>query len=184
MSGSRGPKSLPANVHLLRGNPSKKPLHELMDQLQPEIVVPGCPPHLLPEARKEWKRITPELERYGLISKLDRGALALYCQAWARWVWAERQLQRAVQAAEEGRQASEADGKAWHGGDGYTMPTPNGHTTYSAHWVIANKAMEQVNRYLADFGLSPSSRGRVAPSQNVQRQLFDDDQQPHGFGAL
>lgn len=184
MSGSRGPKSLPANVHMLRGNPSKKSAHELMDQLQPEIEIPGCPSHLLPEARKEWRRITPELERYGLISKLDRGALALYCQAWARWVWAERQLQRAVELAEEKRQAREAAGETWTGGDGYTVPTPNGHMTYSPHWVIANKAMEQVNKYLADFGLSPSSRGRVAPSQNLQRQLFDDDEKPQGFGAL
>ena len=92
--GARGPKPLPANVHLLRGNPSKLPLGDLVDALQPEVEIPHCPRHLLPEARKEWKRITPELERYGLISKLDRGALSLYCQAWARWVWAEEQLQR------------------------------------------------------------------------------------------
>jgi P27 family predicted phage terminase small subunit len=184
VSGTRGPKALPSNVHRLRGNPSKKAAHELMDQLQPQIEVPGCPPHLLPEARKEWRRITPELERYGLISKLDRGALALYCQAWARWVWAEHQLQRAVVAADEKREAAEAAGEPWAGGDGYTVPTPNGHMTYSPHWVIANKAMEQVNKYLADFGLSPSSRGRVAPSQNLQRHLFDDDDKPQGFGAL
>lgn len=182
--GSRGPKSMPANVHMLRGNPSKKPLHELMDQLQPEIEVPGCPSHLMPEARKEWKRITPELQRYGLISKLDRSALALYCQAYSRWVWAERQLQRATALAEQKREAAEAKGEVWEGGDGYTVPTPNGHMTYSPHWVIANKAMEQTNKYLADFGLSPSSRGRVAPSSNLQRSFFDDDEKPEGFGAI
>jgi P27 family predicted phage terminase small subunit len=190
--GARGPKPLPANVHMLRGNPSKLPTAQLMDSLQPEIEIPGCPPHLLPEAKKEWKRITPELERYGLISKIDRAALALYCQAWARWVWAERELQRAHQLAEQKREKAEADGQAWVGGDGYTYPTKNGHLAYSPHWVIANKAMDQVNRFLADFGMSPSARGRVNPSNLLQRSLpgMGDDggdggaAPPAGFGAL
>jgi P27 family predicted phage terminase small subunit len=173
-------------VHLLRGNPSKLPLSQLMDSLQPEIEVPGCPPHLLPEARKEWKRITPELERYGLISKLDRGALALYCQAWARWVWAERQLQRAMELAEQRRAEAEARGEVYAGGDGMTVPTPNGHVTYSPHWVIANKSMAQVQSFLAEFGLSPSQRSRVSPSNHLQRSLpgMGDDDTPQGFGAL
>ena len=184
MSGSRGPKPLPANVHMLRGNPSKKTWSDLTDGLQPDVEIPGCPRHLLPEARKEWRRITPELERYGLISKLDRSALSLYCQAWARWVWAEEQLRRAHELAVQGMAEAEAKGKPWTGGDGYTVPTPNGHMTYSPHWVIANKAMEQVNKYMANFGLDPATRGRVNPSQNRQRGLFEDDEKPGGFGDL
>ena len=182
--GARGPKALPTNVHLLRGNPSKKPLGELLDSLQPEVEVPGCPSHLLPEARKEWRRITPELERYGLISKLDRGALALYCQAWARWVWAELQLQRAQALAAEKAAAAAAAGAEYTGGDGYTVPTPGGHMTYSPHWVIANKAMEQVNRFLAEFGLSPASRNRVNPSNLRQADMFDAQPAAGGFGAI
>jgi P27 family predicted phage terminase small subunit len=182
--GARGPKPLPANVHLLRGNASKKPLADLTDGLQPEVEIPGCPRHLLPEARKEWKRITPELERYGLISKLDRGALSLYCQAWARWVWAEEQLQRFAALAAEKMADAAAKGEPYTGGDGYTVPTPNGHMTYSPHWVIANKAMEQVNRYMASFGLDPASRGRVNPSAVRQRDMFDTDDDKSGFNDL
>lgn len=183
--GARGPKAMPANVHMLRGNPSKKPLGDLLDSLQPEVDVPNCPAHLLPEARKEWRRITPELERYGLISKLDRASLALYCQAYARWVWAERQLQRAQVLAAEKAAEAEARGEVYAGGDGYTVATPGGHMTYSPHWVIANKAMEQVNRFLAEFGLSPASRNRVNPSHVRQADMFDDsDQAAGGFGAI
>lgn len=181
----RGPLPLPSNVHLLRGNPSKKPLGDLLDTLQPLVEIPGCPPHLLPEARKEWKRITPELERYGLVSKLDRTSLALYCQAYARWVWAERQLQRAQALAADRAAEAEARGELYAGGDGYTVPTPGGHMTYSPHWVIANKAMEQVNRFLSEFGLSPASRGRVNPSNNRQADMFDEgDAAAGGFGAI
>lgn len=183
--GRRGPPALPANVHMLRGNPSKKPLSDLLDTLQPLVEIPGCPSHLLPEARKEWKRITPELTRYGLISKLDRSSLALYCQAYARWVWAEQQLQRAQKLAEQKAAEAAERGELYAGGDGYTVPTPGGHMTYSPHWVIANKAMEQVNRFLAEFGLSPASRNRVNPSKLRQADMFDDGEQAAGgFGAI
>lgn len=185
--GARGPKPLPSNVHLLRGNPSKKAAADLVDGLQPDVEIPGCPRHLLPEARKEWRRITPELERYGLISKLDRSALALYCQAWARWVWAEEQLQRAQASAATAMADAEAKGLPYLGGDGLTVPTPNGHVGYSPHWVIANKAMEQVNKYLGSFGLDPASRRTVSTSSVRQRDWIDGDDDgtsPGGFNDL
>lgn len=182
-----GRRALPANVHMLRGNPSKLSAADLSEGLQPEVEIPGCPRHLLPEARKEWKRITPELERYGLISKLDRSALSLYCQAWARWVWAEEQMTRAMSIAAEKQAAAEAAGEAYTGGDGLTVPTGNnGQITYSPHWVIANRAMQQVQAFLAEFGLSPATRTKVSPSAVRQRDLFgsDDDADQAGYGGL
>lgn len=180
-----GRHALPANVHLLRGNPSKKAAADLIDGLQPEVEIPNCPRHLLPEARKEWRRITPELERYGLISKLDRTALALYCQAYARWVWAEEQMARAQGLAETKRAAAEASSLPYDGGDGLTLMTPSGHMTYSPHWVIGNKAQQQVREFLGQFGLSPSSRASVKPSAVRQRELFGSDgEETGGYGAL
>ena len=172
--GARGPKPLPANVHILRGNPGHKSLADLVDTLQPEIEIPDCPKHLLPEARKEWRRIGPQLERYGLVSKIDRTALALYCQSYARWVWAEAQLQRNAKIADAKRVADEELGEEWNGGDGYSVPTPSGFMIQSVHLTIANKAMEQVNRFLSSFGMDPTSRGRVNPSAIRQRDLFDE----------
>jgi P27 family predicted phage terminase small subunit len=181
---ARGPRPLPANVHLLRGNPSKKSLDELVGQLQPDVEIPGCPKHLLPEARKEWKRITPELEKYGLISQLDRAALSLYCQCWARWVWAEQQLQRAQAKASEAMAEAEEKGEVYAGGDGITVATPSGHMTYSPHWVVANKAMQQVAQFLRSFGMDPSARGAVKPSDHRQRPLFNDDDDKGGFAEI
>lgn len=185
--GQRGPKPLPSNVHYLKGNPSKKPAGQLMDSLQPEIDIPGCPPHLFQEAKKEWKRITPELKRYGLISKLDRSALALYCQSWAMLVYAEQQLKRAMQIAERKKDEVEARGEEWTGGDGMVVITTNGNMVYSPYWVMANRAREQVDKFQANFGLSPSSRGRVNPSNFLQASLFgdgDDGDNQGGFGAI
>ncbi|RZI62338.1 MAG: phage terminase small subunit P27 family [Rubrivivax sp.] len=181
-----GRRALPSNVHALRGNPSKLPIADLVEGLQPEVEMPGCPRHLLPEARKEWKRIGAELERYGLVSKLDRSALSLYCQAWARLVWAEEEIQRQMGICAEKRAAAEARGEEWAGGDGMTVMTPNGHMTYSPHWVIANKAAQQVRDFLGMFGLSPETRSKVKPSSLRQVPLFDEegDAPKGGYGDL
>lgn len=172
--GARGPKPLPSNVHLLRGNPSKKPLGQLLDEFQPEVEIPDFPSWLWAEAKKEWKRVAAELEKYGLISKLDRAALVLYCQAWAKMVWSERQLSRAMKLAEEKRAEAEKRGEEYTGGDGIMVMTTNGNFTYSHYWVVGNRAAAEVKRYLDLFGLSPSARAKVSPSDNRQGALFGE----------
>jgi P27 family predicted phage terminase small subunit len=172
--GKPGPRPLPANVHQLRGNPSKKPLGAILDEFRPEVEIPDFPSWIWPEAKKEWKRISVELERYGLVSRLDRAALVLYCQAWAKMVWAERQLTRAMAAADKARAAAEADGREYTGGDGLMVKTANGNFTYSHHWVVGRHAAAEVRRYLDLFGLSPSARSRVTASDNRQGRLFEE----------
>ena len=180
--GARGPKPLPANVHRLHGNPGKRPLND--GEVQPDVEIPDCPKHLLPEARKFWRRLTPELEQLGLVSRIDQAALSLACQEWGWLVWHETLLQRDVKLAseraaawavleEKKRAEAETRGEQyaplpWTGGDGFTMPTPNGSFTYNAHWVGRNKHALLLDKFLASFGMSPSSRGRVTPSS---RQL-------------
>jgi len=172
--GRPGPKPLPANVHQLRGNPSKKALGNILDEFRPEVEIPDFPSWIWPEAKKEWKRVSFELERYGLVSKLDRAALVLYCQAWAKMVWAERMLARAMKAAEDARVAAEAAGETYTGGDGLMVKTANGNFTYSHHWVVGKHAAAEVKRCLDLFGLSPSARSRVTTSDNRQGTLFQE----------
>ena len=151
--GQRGPKPLPANVHLLRGNPSKKSAAQLRDAISPDVEIPACPRHLGAEARKEWKRISVELEKLGLIAQIDRAALSMYCTAWARHVDAENKIR------EMGEQ-------------GMVDQTPNGFYVQSAWLNISNKAMEQCLKYLAEFGMSPAARSRVTPGA-IQIDLFN-----------
>lgn len=186
--GQRGPKPLPANVLALRG--SQKYLHKREGEsaaIQPEVAIPGCPPHLLKEARKEWRRITPELEMLGIVSRIDRTALALYCQEYAWWVWHDTALQRDLRLAEERRAAFEADPthaeQPWTGGDGFMLPTPNGGWAYNPHWVARNKHALLLDKFLASFGLSPSARGRVTASDR-QIPLPGMEMPTGGFNAL
>lgn len=150
--GQRGPKPLPANVHLLRGNPSKLTTAQLSDGVSPRVEIPDAPRHLKGEALKEWKRVSVELEKLGLVSQIDRAALSMYCVAWGRHVDAENKL----------RELGEL---------GLVDETPNGFKVQGAWLNISNKAMEQCAKYLAEFGMSPSSRSRVTPSV-VQGDLF------------
>lgn len=193
-----GPKPLPKNVLALRGS-WRAGERDGEQQVEPEIAIPDCPKHLLPEARKFWKRLTPELEKLGLITKIDQAALALACQEWAWWVWHETALQRDIKIAEERREAFVAAEEAkrvaaelrgeqytaqqWLGGDGFTIPTANGHATYNTHWVARNRHVLLLDKFLASFGLSPSSRGRVTPSSR-QMQLPGLDAPKGGFDTL
>ena len=180
--GRSGPRPLPSNVHTLRGNPSKKPLGQLLGEFKPEVEIPDFPSWIWPEAKKEWKRIAFELERYGLVSKLDRSALVLYCQAWAKMVWAERMLSRAMKAADEAREKAEKEGLEYTGGDGLMVKTAGGNFTYSHHWVVGKHAASELKRYLDLFGLSPSARTRVTTSDNRQGSLFEEGSQDEWNG--
>jgi phage terminase small subunit len=190
----RGPKPLPKNVLQLRGSwrgniPPKD------GAVDPTVELPRPPKWLLPAALKEWKRIGAELEKLGLVSKIDRAALALYCQAWGWLEWHEERLQRDIEAATVGYLAHEAAEaakaaqaetvgatyipQAWRGGNGYMLPTPNGNLSYNPHWVARNKSAAEVDKFLASFGMSPSSRGRVTPSK--QLSLFETGKPSGGW---
>lgn len=149
--GKRGPAPLPSNVIRLRGNPGHRPMARLIDQVTPVVEIPSCPRHLMPAARAEWKRISVVLRDLGLISKLDRAALAVYCQAYAKWKWAEDKI-AAVNAADPAGEA------------GLIGRTPSGYQQISAYQVISRQAVEQMHKFLGEFGMSPSSRSRVTPS--------------------
>ena len=85
--GERGPLPKPAALHVLHANPSKKPMSALLDEaLRVPVAIPPLPhsiryggdgPAIAMEARAEWERITPHLQKLGLISDIDRAALGL-----------------------------------------------------------------------------------------------------------
>lgn len=150
--GQRGPKGTPAELHLLHGNPSKKKLGSLLDDVvRPEVAIPPCPGHLKEEARKEWKRITPHLQKLGLISHIDRAALAGYCDSWGDYVWACRRIE-ALNSEDKNGEA----GRIWD--------TPSGYKQISVVQQIKNRALEQCHKFLAEFGMSPAARARVSAS--------------------
>ena len=171
--GQRGPKPLPTNVHLLHGNASKKPLSSLFDGWQPPVEIPKCPSHLQAEARKEWKRVGALLEAGGVIAQVDRAALAAYCAAWSEMVFCEKK----VAALNEADPNGEA-GMIWD--------TPSGYKQMSVWVQIRNRAYDRMMKFAAEFGMSPSARSRVTPSDNqLTLPGLDNPEAPKtGWGGL
>jgi P27 family predicted phage terminase small subunit len=90
----------------------------------------------------------------GVMSEIDKAALATYCQAWGRWVEAEQLL------ATEGLVTVAPN-------NGYIMPSP--------YLSIANKAMEQMMKALIEFGMTPSSRSRIkADTSEKDKDPFEE----------
>lgn len=181
MTGTRGPLPKPSALKLLEGNAGKRPL-DLSAGVNPRVEIPSAPGHLSKDAKKEWKRITPLLEELGLISGLDRSALALYCQAQGRLSELETafnaQVARLVQ--DKGLDYPAAVYEASH------AVTPSGYAQQSVIVQLIKSHREQVNRYLMHFGLSPAARGRVQASNYVDptMTLPGIEDKPTGFGKF
>jgi len=178
MTGTRGPLPKPAALKALEGNPGKRALN-LAEGINPEIKIPSMPKHLGKEARKEWLRITPLLEELGLISGLDRAALALYCNAVGRLTELEMSFNGKVQIhVAAGMEYVDAVYAVSY------STTPSGYQQQSVMAQLIKSNREQVNRYLMHFGLSPAARGRVQASNYVAQPTLPgieppSDGQPH-----
>lgn len=107
---------------------------------KPPEGTPDCPDHLSVEAKAEWHRLVDTLVGMGVITIVDRAVLAAYCQAYGRWVEAERKLQETP----------------------VLFKTPSGYVQQSPWLNIANRQMELMGRYMAEIGLTPASRSRIA----------------------
>lgn len=164
-----GPAPKPTHLKVIQGNPGKRPFN--LDEFRPDTAIPVAPRHLKGEALKEWKRITVELAKYGMISEVDRDALAMICTLWGRHVTAENLIERMAkkelqELKKNGKPATLATG-------GLFVKTPNGFPVQSPWVSVSNKAMEMYRMFLSEFGLSPAQRTRVTPGNPLQPDLFD-----------
>ena len=143
-----GPPRKPTNLKVLEGNPGKKKLPE--NEPKPAPIAPTCPAFLSSSAKWEWKRISKELERLGLLTKVDRVALAEYCQAYARWKEAEETIQR----------------------EGLIIETTNGNKIQHPAVGVAHTTMGLLHKYIQEFGLSPAARTRISVKPEKQENEF------------
>lgn len=150
---------------------------DLADGVHPSVALPQLPKHMSAEAHKEWKRITPLLLELNLLTQIDRAALELYCRAYGRL----QQVEHALTAKQDQLLAQDLDPT-----DALVQPTPTGFLRESALSKLAADLSQQVDRYLASFGMSPSARSRVTASRNDAQMRLPgmDEAAPKGFAAL
>jgi P27 family predicted phage terminase small subunit len=97
---------------------------------------------LSPDAQLEWNRISPLLIEMGVLSSVDVTALAAYCECFSQWVSATRMVRKV----------------------GAVIKTPTGFPVVSPYVAIASKALDQMRKFLVEFGMTPSSRSRITAS--------------------
>jgi P27 family predicted phage terminase small subunit len=158
----RGPKPKPTATHKLNGNPSRLNLAEReANEPKPEKPagendLPRAPKYFSKIARKEWQRIVPLLFRADLLTKVDTAALEGYCQAYNDMVKSAKFLN------------SLGDDKqpVWQ--------TSNGAYVQFPQVSMFNKSARLVAAFCAEFGLTPSSRGRMGIEGDEKDDDMDD----------
>jgi P27 family predicted phage terminase small subunit len=133
----RGRKPVPTALKIVRGNPGKRALPENEPAPKGDAVAPEW---LSDAAAAHWPVVAKQLEDAGVLTSMDAHALALYCEAFARWRDANANIEKY----------------------GLVVPGQKGSLTTSPYVLIANAAFEQMRKMLAEFGMTPSSRARVS----------------------
>lgn len=133
----RGRKPKPAGLRKLEGDTGHRPAPKA--EPQPTGRRPACPQYFHPYARREWRRVVPELERLGLLTQIDGAALEAYCVAYSNM----------VRAAEE----IKAD---------LSVVTPTKFSRPSPYVAIFNQAAALVRAFCTEFGLTPAARVRLS----------------------
>lgn len=161
--GTRGPNQKPVELKVLEGNRGNRPL-DLTGMFRPEVGLPDAPRWLLPEAKKAWRRLSIELIRYNLLSKVDRDGFAMLCQTVGRLEQVERAiLARQKLLKSQGKEEAEA----------LLDKTPNGLQVQSAIYQVLNREQAKLHQLLGSFGLRPDARARVTAAIRAQLQLFE-----------
>lgn len=133
----------------MKGNPGKRKLNDR--ELKPEKKTPLCPKWLEPEAKKEWRRLSKQMEWMGILTEVDMAAFAGYCQAYARWKEAEEFISQ----------------------HGTIVRTPSGYWQTVPQVSIAQTYLKVMQKFAEQFGLTPSSRSRIV-ADSTSNPLEDE----------
>ena len=137
-----GPPKTPTAILKMRGSWRAR---VRKDEPQPAKGAPRPPGWLDREARAEWRRIVPELDKVGIIAIVDRAALAILCQSWADYYAARREVET----------------------QGWTVTTPAGLIRRNPMVAVMNQAYERWRKMALQFGMTPSARAGLArPKEN------------------
>lgn len=150
--GLRGPLPAADNVRHLRGTPDRRANPGKPLKAAPKR--PNPPTWLGREAKAEWRRIVPELDKLGILAVVDRAVIATYCDAWQRWT--------------EARQLIDDNGLA--------VLNPERGWVKNPVWQVYRDAAATLQSLAKELGVSPATRLRMT----LPEQDADDD----GAGLL
>lgn len=151
--GKRGPKPIPTVVLKLRG--SKDAGRRRAGEVEPQPGIPEPPDWFTAIELEVWHQTIASLSQTpGLLTVVDRDALASYCEAWGEFHEARAEI-----AAHGATCISEKGGAYQHPAVGRK-----------------NSALERIRKLGSDFGMTPASRTSVKvsapPAESESKKKF------------
>lgn len=147
--GRRGPAPKPTVLNDLAGNPGKRKKNTREPKPATDNLV--APDHLAPAAKAEWDRLVALFADLKLLTNVDADALAMYADTYARWAEATSRLAK----------------------EGMIVYTENGFPIQSPYLSIVNQTMKVMQKFLAEFGMTPASRTRLQVVDEPEDDPFD-----------
>ena len=149
--GKRGPKPEPKALKVFKGTRFKRP--DSVELLPASLPAP--PGWLREHGRRMWLEVGPHIAAVGLLSVVDGGALAIYCDAWDDYFEAARLVEV----------------------HGELIPTDKGTLVANPAVRMKAAARQAIRQYQGEFGLTPAARVSL-PSAPVG----SDDLEEFGVG--
>lgn len=147
--GKRGPAPKPTSLKKLQGNPGKRALPAGEPQPHVGERTPSVPAWLDDEAKAIWRRYARTLWEMRLLTEVDVEAFASLCEAMALYHTAVEKIQE----------------------EGAVQETKNGYTAQSGWMTVRNTALNDMQRLMKEFGMTPSSRAGL----NLEPEQQEDD---------
>ena len=135
--GIPGRKPEPIPLRILKGNTQRRPIPNI---IKTDTAIPFCPQWLNPVAKTEWKRASKLLLKMKILSAIDMVAFAGYCENYAVLVQCGNYIKKK---------------------GGYAKYFEDKNSQNQPHFTAMNKAWQNIKAFCAEFGMSPSSRGRI-----------------------
>lgn len=161
----------PTTLKLVTG--TEKPCRANPAEPQPPPAPTGMAPprHLSPRAVDAWHRLAPMLDAMGVLTVADELALERLCECYAELEEARASLARPVLASGKDGEPVEI---AAAGQVTYVTHSANGSMVRARPEVAAiAEADRRLKGYLAEFGLTPSTRSRVKAEGGGERDPLD-----------
>ena len=133
----QGRKPKPTVLKLLHGTARKHRINPR--EPKPKVGEMLPPEHLSPLAREHWITVEEQLRSAGILTTLDRPALEVLCEVYARWCLANEEIKKT----------------------GILIRGESGGFVKSPYLFVSSKSFDQMLKMLTEFGMTPSARTRV-----------------------
>ena len=145
-----GRPRIPSYLKEIKGTARKDRVPQNEPKPEKIIEIPRPPSYLSKYAKKMWKVLVGELVHKGILTVVDFPALEVCCETYGQYRLAHEAIFRPIDS-ETGKRTKRTLAEYMNGRNSQTIP----------EYTAMTKAFTSFKGYLAEFGLTPASRGKL-----------------------